>query len=113
MKVYILENYGWFDDIAEEIKKDYVKRPFFETATSIKEVKEIAKDYGKSILMWRETETEEGKGKTAKTVYTIKINGKIHTTHDKRYATKLAIRKEWEEQTKEVNEYNGNLGYDD
>lgn len=112
MKKYVLENYGWFDDIAEEIRKEY-KKPLYETATDMKEVKEIAKDYGKSILMWREIETEEGKRKTAKTMYTIKISGKIHTTHDKRYATRLAIRKEWEEQTKEVNEYNGNLGYDD
>ena len=39
--------------------------------------KEIAKDYGKSILVWREIETEEGKRKTAKTMYTIKINGKL------------------------------------
>lgn len=83
MKVYVLESYGWFDDIAEEIRKDY-KKPLYETAADIKAVKEIAKDYGK-----------------------------IHTTHDQRYATKLAIKKEWEEQTKEVNEYNGNLGYDD
>lgn len=113
MKVYVLESYGWFDDIAGEIKKDCVKKPFYETAADIKAVKEIAKDYGKSILVWREIEAEEGKRKTAKTMYTIKINGKIHTAHDKRYAIKLAIKKEWEEQTKEVNEYNGNLGYDD
>ena len=67
-KVYVLESYGWFDDIAEENKKDY-KKPLYETATDIKAVKEIAKDYGKSILMWREIETEEGKRKTAKTMY--------------------------------------------
>ena len=44
----------------------------------------IAKDYGKSILVWREIETEEGQRKTAKTMYTIKINGKIHTTQDRK-----------------------------
>lgn len=112
MKVYVLEDYAWFDDIAKEIRKDY-KRPPFEAATDIKEVKEIAKDYGKSILMWRRIEIEEGKIKTTQIIYSIKINGKIHTAYDKRYAIRLAIKKEWEEQNKELNKYNGNLGYDD
>lgn len=112
MKEYVLENYAWYDDITNEIRKDY-KRPFCTTATGMKDLKETAGAFGKSIMIWREIEREEGKGKTVKTIYTIKINGKIHTTHDKRYAIKLAIKKEWEEQTKEVNKYNGNLGYDD
>lgn len=112
MKLYVLENYAWYDDIANEIRKDY-KKPFFATATDMKDLKKTAGAFGKSIMIWREIEIKEGKGKTTKTIYTIKINGKIHTAHDKRYAIKLAIRKKWEEQTKEVNEYNGNLGYDD
>lgn len=112
MKVYVLESYGWFDDIAKEIKKER-ERPYFEKATDIKTVKEIAKNYGKGILIWKRIEIGEGKTEPALTIYTIKINGKIHTSYDKYYAAKLAMKKEWIEQTKEVNEYNGNLGYDD
>lgn len=92
MKEYVLENYAWYDDITNEIRKDY-KRPFCTTATGMKDLKETAGAFGKSIMIWREIEREEGKGKTVKTIYTIKINGKIHTTHDKRYAIKLAIKK--------------------
>lgn len=36
---------------------------------------------------------KEGKTEPAITIYTIKINGKIHTAYDKYYATKLAIKK--------------------
>ena len=112
MEIYIIKNYCWYNEDTDQIQDDH-RIPHLELTKTRKEVKKIAEKYEIKIMKWEKREKKGWNEKILETLYTIKVGEKIHITKDKSYAKKLAIQAEREEQNKELEQYNGNLEYDD
>lgn len=112
MEIYIIKNYCWYNEDIDQILDDH-RIPHLELAKTRKELKKIAEEYEVKIMKWEKIEKKGWYKEILETLYTIKVGEKVHITKDKSYAKKLAIQAEWEEQNKELEQYNGNLGYDD